>query len=213
MGHLTTLSSFSCCATYFPVSRWPSGSPTYTRPFFHLKVEKGGSRREHRNQFPCRACPAAQTSPKMTSAVQLDNDAITNAGLTDAEHHGIHNNPARGSMDVRKASVARHSVRDVELVLDEDYEGKPTEEEMHTLRRVSGRIMWSMWTIAFVELCERFSYYGSSVLYTNFINRPLPPGSTTGAGAHPGALGMGPKAAQGLSLFNMFFAYLMPLVG
>ncbi|UNI15917.1 hypothetical protein JDV02_002401 [Purpureocillium takamizusanense] len=149
----------------------------------------------------------------MTSAVQLDNDAITNAGLTDAEHHGIHNNPAHGSMDVRKASVARHSVRDVELVLDEDYEGKPTDEEMQTLRRVSGRIMWSMWTIAFVELCERFSYYGSSVLYTNFINRPLPPGSTTGAGAHPGALGMGPKAAQGLSLFNMFFAYLMPLVG
>lgn len=152
----------------------------------------------------------------MTSAVQLDNDAITQAGLVDPEHRGLAHNPAHGSMDVRKESIAHHSVRDVP-VDDGDYEGKPTEEEMHTLRRVSGRIMWSMWTIAFVELCERFSYYGSSVLYTNFVNRPLPADSTTGAPQHegdlPGALGMGPKAAMGLNLFNMFFAYMMPLLG
>ncbi|KAM4066171.1 POT family protein [Hirsutella rhossiliensis] len=152
----------------------------------------------------------------MTSAPNLEHDAITQAGLVDAEHKGIVVNPARGSMDVRKGSVTRHSLAGVS-VEEEEYDGKPTEEEMHTLRRVSGKIMWSMWTIAFVELCERFSYYGTSVLYTNFINRPLPVDSTTGAPQHPGdlpgALGMGPKAAQGLNLFNMFFAYLMPLVG
>ncbi|KAL2810336.1 POT family-domain-containing protein [Aspergillus granulosus] len=92
---------------------------------------------------------------------------------------------------------------------------KPTDEELNTLRRVSGKIPWIMWTIAFVELCERFSYYGTSVLYTNFVNRPLPPGSTTGSAPDglPGALGMGPKAAQGISLFNQFFAYLTPLLG
>ncbi|KAL2866143.1 POT family-domain-containing protein [Aspergillus lucknowensis] len=92
---------------------------------------------------------------------------------------------------------------------------KPTDEELLTLRRVSGRIPWNLFTIAFVELCERFSYYGSSVLYTNFVNRPLPPGSTTGAAPDglPGALGMGPKAAQGINLFNQFFAYLTPLLG
>lgn len=153
----------------------------------------------------------------MTSAVNLDHDAITQAGLVDAEHKGIISNPARGSMDVRKGStVTRHSLAGLSIEEDE-YEGKPTEEEMRTLRRVSGKIRWSMWTIAFVELCERFSYYGTSVLYTNFINRPLPPDSTTGAPKHPGdlpgALGMGPKAAMGLNLFNMFFAYLMPLLG
>jgi POT family proton-dependent oligopeptide transporter len=77
-----------------------------------------------------------------------------------------------------------------------------------------------MYTIAFVEACERFSYYGSAVLYTNFVAQPLPDGSNTGAPVDPndpqaqaGALGMGPKAAQGISLFNQFFAYLMPLVG
>lgn len=100
----------------------------------------------------------------MTSAVNLDHDAITQAGLVDAEHKGILVNPARGSMDVRKASVTRHSLGGVS-VEEYEYEGKPSDEDMRTLRRVSGPIKWSMWTIAFVELCERFSYYGTSVLY------------------------------------------------
>lgn len=151
----------------------------------------------------------------MTTTINLDNDAIAQSGLVDPENKGHPYNPAHGSMDAqaRKASLQHHDV----MLDDEDYEGKPTDEEMQTLRRVSGKIMWSMWTIAFVELCERFSYYGSAVLYTNFVNKPLPEGSTTGApaGGHgqPGALGMGTKAAQGISLFNQFFAYLMPLLG
>jgi POT family proton-dependent oligopeptide transporter len=47
-----------------------------------------------------------------------------------------------------------------------DYDGfeKPTEEEMATLRRVSGKIPWAAYTIAFVELCERFSYYGTTAV-------------------------------------------------
>ncbi|OAA45608.1 Oligopeptide transporter [Metarhizium rileyi] len=150
----------------------------------------------------------------MTTTVNLDNDAIARSGLVDAENNGHPYNASKGSMDTtaRKASLQHHDV-----MLDDDYEGKPTDEEMKTLRRVSGKIMWSMWTIAFVELCERFSYYGSAVLYTNFVNKPLPEGSTTGApldpSGQPGALGMGTKAAQGISLFNQFFAYLMPLLG
>lgn len=46
-----------------------------------------------------------------------------------------------------------------------DLEGEePTEEDMATLRRVSGKIPWTAFTIAFVELCERFGYYGCQVL-------------------------------------------------
>ncbi|KHN95023.1 Oligopeptide transporter [Metarhizium album ARSEF 1941] len=151
----------------------------------------------------------------MTATVNRDNDAIAQSGLVDPENKGRPYNPSRGSMDahLRKVSLQHHDV----MLDDDEYEGKPTDEEMQTLRRVSGKIMWSMWTIAFVELCERFSYYGSMVLYTNFVNKPLPAGSTTGApldhNGQPGALGMGTKAAQGISLFNQFFAYLMPLLG
>jgi len=40
----------------------------------------------------------------------------------------------------------------------------PTEEELVTLRRVSGQIPWTAYTVAFVELCERFSYYGTTAV-------------------------------------------------
>lgn len=40
----------------------------------------------------------------------------------------------------------------------------PSEEELHHLRRVSGQVPWSAFTIAFVELCERFSYYGTTAV-------------------------------------------------
>ena len=43
-------------------------------------------------------------------------------------------------------------------------EGYPTAEEVDSLRRVCGTVPWSSYTIAFVELCERFSYYGTTVV-------------------------------------------------
>jgi POT family proton-dependent oligopeptide transporter len=96
---------------------------------------------------------------------------------------------------------------------------KPTEEELATLRRVSGKIPWVAYTVAFVELCERFSYYGTtavckyilgvvaclygltSIQVVNFIQQPLPEGSTTGAGfsGQSGALNMGQRASTGLT--------------
>jgi POT family proton-dependent oligopeptide transporter len=156
----------------------------------------------------------------MTTTVSLENDAIARAGLADGGLPAPQ--PGRGSIDVgaakKETAVSMHNVNDLDTVASDDsWPDKPTEEELQTLRRVSGKIKWSMYTIAFVELCERFSYYGSAVLYTNFVNRRLPEGSTTGApltnDGLPGALGMGPSAAQGISLFNQFFAYVMPLLG
>jgi POT family proton-dependent oligopeptide transporter len=162
----------------------------------------------------------------MTTTVNLDNDAIVQAGLVDAEHGGIHAHDSKGHMNAAdhkeagvgldKETLGNH-LSAVDSTDDESWPDKPTEEELRTLRRVSGKIKWSMWTIAFVELCERFSYYGSSVLYTNFVNKPLPPGSNTGAPLTtdqvPGALGKGTATAQAITLFNQFFAYLMPLLG
>ncbi|PGH26496.1 hypothetical protein AJ80_01810 [Polytolypa hystricis UAMH7299] len=93
----------------------------------------------------------------------------------------------------------------------------PTDEELETLRRVPGRIPWICFTVAFVELCERFAYYGTTAVLVNFIQRPLPEGSTTGADPHsdgrPGALGFGQRASTGLTTFNRFWAYFMPLIG
>jgi len=149
----------------------------------------------------------------MTTTGPIDRDATALAGQADAEFHGIHAHDAHGHMDTK------HEISDpyVTTTDDDEWPDKPTDDDLHSLRRVSGKIPWTMFTIAFVELAERFSYYGSSVIYTNFVNNPLPEGSTTGSdpgeNGHPGALGMGQKAAQGISLFNQFFAYIMPLVG
>jgi len=40
----------------------------------------------------------------------------------------------------------------------------PNEDELHTLRRISGKVPWTAYTIAIVELCERFSYYGTTAV-------------------------------------------------
>lgn len=90
----------------------------------------------------------------------------------------------------------------------------PTDEERDTLRRVADTVPWNAYLIAFVELCERFSYYGATVVFTNFIQQPLPPGSKTGASVNqPGALGLGQRASTGISTFNSFWVYVIPLFG
>lgn len=53
---------------------------------------------------------------------------------------------------------------DVDSASTSTDESKPTEEDLRTLFRVSGKIPWTTYTIAFVELCERFSYYGTTVI-------------------------------------------------
>ncbi|KAI1433795.1 POT family protein [Xylaria sp. CBS 124048] len=92
----------------------------------------------------------------------------------------------------------------------------PSKRDLETLRRVKGRISPIIYTIAFVELCERFAYYGTTAVFVNFIQQPLPEGSATGAAGtfgQAGALGRGQQASTGLVTFNSFWAYIMPLLG
>ncbi|KAM0747902.1 PTR2-domain-containing protein [Meredithblackwellia eburnea MCA 4105] len=91
----------------------------------------------------------------------------------------------------------------------------PTEHDLATLRRESGPVPYQSFLIAFIELAERFSFYGSTQVFTNFIQRGLPAGSKTGAGhaGLSGALGMGQRASTGLTTFNQFWVYCTPLLG
>lgn len=141
----------------------------------------------------------------------MNPDAVDTAEI--AKTTLVHPPAARGSIDVEKLRATTETTGSDDLYHDDE----PTEEEMNTLRRVSGKIPWAAFTIAFCELCERFSYYGSAVLYTNFVQWPLPEGSETGhdpsPNGQPGALNRGLQASVAIGLFNQFFAYLMPLVG
>lgn len=67
-------------------------------------------------------------------------------------------------------------------------------------------------------MCERFAYYGTTAVFVNFIQRELPtsgpfPEAGAAGDGQPGALGMGQRASTGLTQFNAFFSYIMPLVG
>lgn len=60
---------------------------------------------------------------------------------------------------------------------------QPTEEERATLRIVSDKIPWPVFLVAAIELCERFTYYGLSGPFQNYIQNPY---KNKGV---PGALG------------------------
>ena len=103
-------------------------------------------------------------------------------------------------------------------IMEEDYEGKPTEEELAVLRRVPGTIPVIAYLICVVEFCERASYYGIQPLISNYVNRPLPEGGN-GWGAPPpgdqstaGALGMGTVVANAVTQSFSMLAYALPLL-
>ncbi|KAL4953051.1 POT family-domain-containing protein [Aspergillus filifer] len=95
--------------------------------------------------------------------------------------------PSEKAMIAREASIseAPPSIKEYPSG-GEDHDSEalqkiyPTDEEMHTLRRVAGPMNWITFSVAFVELCERFSYYGTTAVFVNFIQQPLPPGSSAG---------------------------------
>lgn len=123
----------------------------------------------------------------------------------------------RDSSDNEKG-VGHHTAYHDPLEREGDYDGKPTEEELSTLRRIPGKIPLIAYLICIVEFSERASYYGVSPLIGNFVNRKLPVGGN-GYGAPPagtqqtaGALGLGTVRANAIQQsFNML-VYALPLL-
>ncbi|KAJ7645228.1 POT family-domain-containing protein [Mycena polygramma] len=93
----------------------------------------------------------------------------------------------------------------------------PTDEEAATLRKVVGPIPWVAYFLCTAELAERASYYATTGVISNFIEFPLPPGSSSGkapgANQHAGALGKGLQYASGVTTAFTFVAYVVPIFG
>jgi hypothetical protein len=85
--------------------------------------------------------------------------------------------PLGGKLPTYTEPAVDHQVISIHDSDSEDAVEMPTEEELHTLRRVSDKIPWQVYTIAFVELCERFSFYGTTVVCKSTVhllsNAPL----------------------------------------
>jgi hypothetical protein len=81
---------------------------------------------------------------------------------------------------------------------------EPTEEERRTLRKVSDKLPWAAFIICIIELCERFTYYGLSGPFQNYIENSY-------GGRVPGAIGLGQTGATGLTDFFQFWCYVCPV--
>jgi POT family proton-dependent oligopeptide transporter len=84
---------------------------------------------------------------------------------------------------------------------------EPTAEEAKNLRHIAENLPVSAWLVAIVELCERFTYYGMSGLFQNYVNNPLD------GSKGRGALGLGHQGATGLTTFFQFWCYVTPILG
>ncbi|KAJ7650152.1 peptide/h+ symporter protein [Roridomyces roridus] len=95
-----------------------------------------------------------------------------------------------------------------------------TEEDLATYRHVRDKLPWTAFSVAVVEFAERWTYYGTTNIYNNYIRAPLPPGSRNGSVLRQnrsigvaGALGMGQQKSFAIRTFNSFFVYCTPFVG
>ena len=108
----------------------------------------------------------------------------------------------KGGVNINASEADSDSiVKDVDFEYPEDEVevGEiPTQEEMETLRHVGGRIPFRCWLIATVELAERFSYYGLSAPFQNYMSNG--PNDTP-----KGLLQLNSSGATGLSYFFQFW--------
>lgn len=81
----------------------------------------------------------------------------------------------------RAASLAASNAHRDDSVTD--FEDAPTPEDMVTLRRVPNKIPVKLLSIGFIELCERFSYYGTTIV-CKFMLKVLLPRSITTLAVH-----------------------------
>lgn len=132
------------------------------------------------------------SSDEKNDIIELKNTSISSeANIIDTETYQLDD----------KQDLEITSYHDVE----EDGE-MPTEEEMETLRHVSEKIPFRCWLIAIVELAERFSYYGLSAPFQNYMQN--------GPNDSPaGLLELDSSGATGLSYFFQFWCYITPIFG
>lgn len=106
---------------------------------------------------------------------------------------------------VESLSKESENVYDLESA-DSDEGREPTPEEMKKLRHVSEKIPISCWLVAIVELAERFSYYGLSVPFQNYMQN-------SALDTPKGVLNLKNQGATALSYFWQFWCYVTPVFG
>ncbi|KAI8993657.1 POT family-domain-containing protein [Pilobolus umbonatus] len=87
---------------------------------------------------------------------------------------------------------------------------QPTEQEWAELREVSDQLPYSAYLVIIIEFCERFTYYGLTGPFQNYIEHPHPPSYPA---EQAGAMGRGQQTATALTTFFQFWCYVTPILG
>ncbi|KAI0884949.1 PTR2-domain-containing protein [Annulohypoxylon maeteangense] len=130
---------------------------------------------------------------------------------------GVPVSKAPGTPEVKSTPA---SLEEASSGIDDENYPPPTDEERKTLRKVFDSIPLTAWSLCFVELAERASYYGVKAVFNNYMQFPLPAGGPgTGAidkskpNSHAGALNLGLQTSSALGLLFTFLAYVVPIFG
>ncbi|KAK0563784.1 hypothetical protein OC861_004630 [Tilletia horrida] len=140
-------------------------------------------------------------------ATQEHGHAVADSHTIQPPITGVNNNNNNKNIDA------------LSIMTDDQGRPLPTDEELESLRRVPASMPLAAFLIGLIELAERLSYYGATQVFQNFVQRPLPDCSRTGASvcagpnASSGALGYGQRAATAVSNTNNFWVYVMPILG
>jgi hypothetical protein len=76
--------------------------------------------------------------------------------------------------EATKAEVEDHHDPAVEHTEDTAFGPAPTDEDWKALREVADTIPKSAFLVILIEFCERFTYYGLSGPFQNYIQNPAP---------------------------------------
>lgn len=107
---------------------------------------------------------------------------------------------------VNDTALDSKSTEDIASSSLNDDKVEATIEELKSLRHVSGSIPMGCWLVAVVELAERFSYYGLSTPFQNYMQN-------SADSSPPGVLSLGNSSATALSYFFQFWCYVTPVFG
>jgi len=114
-----------------------------------------------------------------------------------------------GALGKEVDAMNPHSLTGSDMEKGSNYEtpdgDEPTDYEKATLEHIGESIPKTAFLVAIVELCERFSYYGSQGILQNYIMLTPEEGR--------GGLGQGHMAATGLTTFYQFWCYVTPIGG
>ncbi|KAI9254381.1 POT family-domain-containing protein [Helicostylum pulchrum] len=108
-----------------------------------------------------------------------------------------------------ESSVHKHN-DEIDVSVDGEIRIAPTDEDWINLKEVADDIPKAAYLVILIEFCERFTYYGLTGPFQNYIQNEAPESYPAEL---PGAMGKGQQTATALNTFFQFWCYVTPVIG